>query len=89
MVKMELDPSPRFDKVYYQGLKNMNEGESDVCKCGHNIHEHEAVMDCKCYVYGDRYEYKLQRTKFSLAMPIRKRIWRLLVLIIKGWCYWD
>jgi len=26
--------------------------EGDVCKCGHNIHEHEAVHDCLCYVYG-------------------------------------
>lgn len=24
----------------------------DVCNCGHNIHEHEAVNDYKCYVYG-------------------------------------
>ena len=24
----------------------------DVCICGHNIQEHEAVGDCKCYVYG-------------------------------------
>ena len=28
------------------------EEDGDVCKCGHNIHEHEAVHDCKCYVYG-------------------------------------
>ena len=26
--------------------------DSDACVCGHNIHEHEAVNDCKCYVYG-------------------------------------
>ena len=29
-----------------------SEGDSDICKCGHNIHEHEAVGDCKCYVNG-------------------------------------
>ena len=34
-------------------------------------------------------DVKPQRTKFILAMPLRKRIWRLLMLIIKGWCYWD
>jgi len=52
----ELDPKPRFDEVYQRGLENMNKGErddSDVCVvCGHNIHEHEAVMNCRCYVYG-------------------------------------
>ncbi len=33
----------------------------DVCVCGHNIHEHEAVHECKCYAYGcdcDGYEVK-------------------------------
>lgn len=32
---------------------------------------------------------KPTRTRFVLAMPFRKRIWRILMLIIKGWCYWD
>ena len=52
---MKLDPKPRFDEVYQQGLENMNKGErddSDICTCGHNIHEHEAVHECKCYVNG-------------------------------------
>ncbi len=31
----------------------------------------------------------LQRPRFRLGFPLRKRIWRLLMLIIKGWCYWD
>ena len=31
--KRELDPLPRFDKVYYQGLKNMNEGEQTGKDC--------------------------------------------------------
>ena len=51
----ELDPKPRFDEVYQHGLENMNKGGldgSDVCVCGHNIHEHEAVMNCQCYVYS-------------------------------------
>ena len=26
---------------------------------------------------------------FRLNFPIYKRIWRLLMLIIKGWCYYD
>lgn len=30
----------------------MSDDDSDVCKCGHNIQEHEAVHDCACYVYG-------------------------------------
>jgi hypothetical protein len=25
---------------------------SDVCVCGHSIHEHEAVHECGCYVEG-------------------------------------
>jgi len=29
------------------------------------------------------------REKFVLSFPIHKRIWRLLMLIIKGWCYFD
>ena len=29
-----------------------SQGESDICVCGHNIHEHEAVHECRCYVYG-------------------------------------
>jgi len=52
---IELYPKPRFDKVYQCGLENMNKGgldDSDICVCGHNIHEHEAVNDCKCYTYG-------------------------------------
>lgn len=28
------------------------DGNSDICECGHNIQEHEAVGECKCYVYG-------------------------------------
>ena len=26
--------------------------DDDICTCGHNVQEHEAVMDCKCYVFG-------------------------------------
>lgn len=28
------------------------QGDSDICVCGHSIHEHEAVHDCRCYVHG-------------------------------------
>jgi len=34
-------------------------------------------------------EPKWAKTKLILYFPIHKRIWRLLMLIIKGWCYWD
>uniref|UniRef100_A0A6M3JGC8 Uncharacterized protein n=1 Tax=viral metagenome TaxID=1070528 RepID=A0A6M3JGC8_9ZZZZ len=33
-------------------IKEDAQDYSDICICGHNIQEHEAVMDCKCYVYG-------------------------------------
>jgi hypothetical protein len=36
-----------------------------------------------------QYYYKPERLKFILAMPFYKRIWRILMLIVKGWCYWD
>lgn len=26
--------------------------DEDVCVCGHNIQEHEAVNECFCYVFG-------------------------------------
>ena len=29
------------------------------------------------------------RTKFMLDFPIHKRLWRLAMLILKGWCYFD
>ena len=32
--------------------KYESECKCDVCTCGHNIQEHEAVHDCKCYVEG-------------------------------------
>ena len=38
-----------MDKIY-------NKLDEDICKCGHSIHEHEAVHDCKCYVYGCKCE---------------------------------
>ncbi len=27
--------------------------------------------------------------KFIITFPFHKRIWRLLMLIIRGWCYFD
>lgn len=33
--------------------------------------------------------YEMPRATFILAMPLRKRVWRLLMLIVKGWCYCD
>lgn len=29
------------------------------------------------------------RLKFVLSFPLHKRVWRLLMLIIKGECYYD
>ncbi len=29
------------------------------------------------------------RCRFVLNFPIYKRIWRFLMLVIKGWCYFD
>ena len=29
------------------------------------------------------------RTKFVLNFPVHKRIWRLLMLLVRGWCYYD
>lgn len=29
------------------------------------------------------------RLIYSLAFPIHKRVWRFLMLVLKGWCYFD
>ncbi|KKN76909.1 hypothetical protein LCGC14_0365600 [marine sediment metagenome] len=47
-----------------------------------------------CYATGSnqeqiREEPTITRTIFRLVFPIHKRIWRFLMLIIRGWCYFD
>ena len=35
------------------------------------------------------YRSSENRTVYRITFPLRKRVWRLFMLLLRGWCYWD